>query len=175
MAGARRSIWLVGLSGSGKSTVGPLVARRLGYDFVDLDELVERSEGRTVAEIFEDDGESAFRDAEARASDSLLGRDRIVVATGGGWMARDDIARGPDGCVRVWLRVSPVAAFARLGAGGHGRPLLSGRDGEAALSALLGAREARYGEAEIAVQTTGRTPQDVARAVVDAVGGLVDP
>lgn len=166
------SVWLVGLSGAGKSTVGPIVANALGFDFVDLDDAVEETVGATVSEIFRRGGESAFRAAEARASDRLLERRRLVVATGGGWMARDDISRGPPGCVRVWLRVSPVAAFARLDGERGCRPLLSEGDGEGRLAALLAARGDAYGEAEIVVDTTDLDPAEVAGLVVKRLSGI---
>ncbi|MDH3734488.1 MAG: shikimate kinase [Gemmatimonadota bacterium] len=165
------SVWLVGLSGGGKSTVGPLLAARLGYDFVDLDEYVEEVEGTTVSELFAE-GERRFREAEARASERLLTRPHLVVATGGGWMARHDIRREAAGCVRVWLRVSPVAAFDRLAGGAADRPLLAGRDGRARLLELAGAREAAYGEAEIIVDTDDLSPHqvadEVARGLIEA-------
>lgn len=168
-ATAPDSVWLVGLSGSGKSTVGPLVARRLGYAFIDMDRRIEESEGATVEEIFARGGEEDFRRAEASVAGELLGLSRIVVATGGGWMARTDLVRGPAGCVRVWLRVSPVAAVARLGDGTEARPLLYGEDREEALAGLLRRREAAYAEAEVHVETTGRTPAEVAERVIAAV------
>jgi shikimate kinase len=165
------SVWLVGLSGSGKSTVGPPVARRLGYAFIDMDRRIEEAEGATVADIFARGGEDGFRRAEARATEELLGLTRIVVATGGGWMDRNDLVRGPAGCVRVWLRVSPVAALERLDDGTEARPLLYGEDREATLTGLLERREAAYAEAEVHVETTGRTPTEVAdRVVAELIG-----
>jgi shikimate kinase len=165
-AAAPESVWLVGLSGSGKSTVGPIVASRLGYAFIDMDRRIEEAEGATVAAIFARGGEDEFRRVEARVADELFELPRIVVATGGGWMAREDLARGPAGCVRVWLRVSPVAALERLDDGTEARPLLYGEDREQALTDLLERREAAYAEAELHVETTGRTPIEVAERVV---------
>jgi shikimate kinase len=167
------SVWLVGLPAAGKSTVGPQLAERMGYDFVDLDVVVEDLAQMTVPEIFREGGEAGFREAEARASDSLLERRHIVVATGGGWMGRDDIQRGPVGCVRVWLRVSPVAAIERLGSQRDIRPLLSGESGASVLARLLADRERAYGEAELVVDTTGRTPAEVADIIVQRVSEIL--
>jgi shikimate kinase len=161
------SLWLVGLSGAGKSTVGPIVARRLDYGFFDLDAEIERETGDSISRLFERLGESAFRDAEARASDALLERPRIVVATGGGWMARTDIRRGGRGCARVWLRVSPQTAARRLAEDPTGRPLLAGEDPEGALAALLERRSRAYAEAEIAVDTDGLDPAGVADRILE--------
>ena len=146
-----------------------MLAKRMGYEFVDLDALVEDVAQMTIAEIFREGGEKGFREAEARASESLLARSRVVVATGGGWMARDDIERGPVGCVRVWLRVSPVAAMKRLGSERDSRPLLGGESGSSVLAELLEGREQAYGEAELVVDTAGRTPAEVAELVAKRV------
>lgn len=163
---------MVGLPAAGKSTVGPLLAERMGYEFVDLDALVEDVAQMAIADIFREGGEKGFREAEALASDSLLARRRIVVATGGGWMARDDIERGPAGCVRVWLRVSPVAGMERLGSQRDSRPLLGGEAGGSVLAELLAGREQAYGEAELVVDTAGRTPAEVAELVAAQVSEM---
>lgn len=160
------SIWLVGLSAAGKSTVGPLLADRLGYEFIDLDDRIEAERGRTVAEIFGEEGEESFRGAEARVSAALLGRPRIVVATGGGWMAREDIPRNAVGCVRVWLRVSPEAAIARLGEERSTRPLLDGVAPLGSIEGLLARRIGHYREAEVTIDTDGMAPLQVVDAVL---------
>jgi shikimate kinase len=168
---AARSIWLVGSSGAGKSTVGPILARRLGWDFIDLDAEIERRTGTGVAELFDREGEEGFRSAEAEASEALLDRERIVVATGGGWMARDDLRRGGRGCARVWLRVTPETAARRLVDDPAVRPLLSGPDPEGALRTLLERRSDAYSEAEIAVETEGRSPSEVVTRLLERLGG----
>ena len=94
----------------------------------------------------------------------------MVVATGGGWMARRDISRAAPGCARVWLRVSPVTAFERLATEIDGRPLLSGPDPEGALKTLSDARETAYAEAEFHVDTTGLTPGEVAARILQRLG-----
>jgi shikimate kinase len=160
-------VWLVGLSGSGKSTVGPLVARRLRYAFIDLDRLIELRAGETISDIFGSEGESGFRAREGVATAELARRTGLVVATGGGWMSRADVTLGWRGCVRVWLRVAPVTAATRLDGSGETRPLVHGPAALERLSALLDARKSGYARAEIAVDTDGRAPHDVAQAVVE--------
>lgn len=155
----------MGLSGSGKSTVGPLLAERLGYAFVDLDREIERAAGRTIGSIFRDDGEDRFRTLEREAARALSGRSRTVVATGGGWMAQPESRPPREGRVRVWLRTRPETAIHRL-AGAGVRPLLEGDDPVARLRRLLASREEAYAEAEIHVDTDGRRPEEVAEAVV---------
>lgn len=169
------SVWLVGLSAAGKSTVGPLLAERLGYEFEDIDATIEAREGRSIADIFRAEGEAAFRRLEARVSDELAGRSGLVVATGGGWMARRDIETSAPGRVRVWLRVSPDEAEARNSSSPGTRPLLAD-DGLAALRRLLDRREAAYREAEVAVDTDGRSPAQVVEEVLERLGrrGVTD-
>lgn len=148
--------------------MGPLLAARLGYEFVDLDARIEKEHGRTVEEIFGAEGEASFRATEAAVSGALLGRARVVVATGGGWMAREDIPRTAAGCVRVWLRVSPEASMARLGRETAARPLLAaGASRLSSLESLLARRVGAYSEAEVTVDTDGLDPNGVVEAVLE--------
>ena len=170
MAGVPRKIWLVGLSGAGKSTIGPLLARRLGYRYVDLDRAVEELAGATIPRLFRVGGEAEFRRFEARAASRAARATDVVVATGGGWMARGDIDRTSGGRVRVWLRVRPETAIHRLSReGAEARPLLAGPDPAAALAALLAAREAAYAEAEVVLETDGREPEEVVEVALSSL------
>ena len=145
---------LVGLPGVGKSTVGREAARRLGWPFLDFDEEIERREGRTVAELFAERGEAAFRRCERRLTEELAGRERIVLAPGGGWAAQPglmDLLRPP---ARIIHRsAGPATAAARLGAGRASRPLLGGEDPAARLAALLRDRGAAYARADAVIDT----------------------
>ncbi|MXX78438.1 MAG: AAA family ATPase [Gemmatimonadales bacterium] len=162
MARIPDKIWLVGLSGSGKSTIGPILARRLGYRFVDLDREIEARAGESISRMFRRRGEGEFRRLEAAAAARVAREEDVVVATGGGWMARRDIDRSSGGRVRVWLRVRPETAIHRLSReGADDRPLLTGPDPAAALATLLAAREGAYAEAEVVLETDGREPEDV--------------
>jgi shikimate kinase len=160
-------IVLVGLSGAGKTAVGRLLAGRLDWAFVDLDEEVERVSGRSIAAVFAEEGQSRFRDLEAQVTRSAAVDSRTVVSTGGGWMARPEL-RGiwPD-AVRVWLRVEPGNAVARLARERSTRPLLAGPDPEAELRLLLADRLPAYRQAEIAVPTDGLAPEAVVAAILD--------
>lgn len=158
-------IVLVGFMASGKSTVGPILAKRLGYRFVDLDVEVERLAGRSIPEIFRARGEAGFRRLEARVTAGLDGVERVVVAAGGGWMTRSELRdRWPD-AVRVWLRVTAETVVARAGDDLASRPLLDREDPVRAARALLAAREERYALAELRVDTDGRDPEAVAREI----------
>lgn len=160
-------IFLIGLSGSGKSTVARLVATRLGWDCADTDELIEQAAGRSVAEIFAEEGEDQFRFREQVALEQVSLLDHLVVATGGGAPTtpegRDAIGRG----FVVWLAVSPEQAAARLNANPETeeRPLLIG-DTPARLRQLLDARRPIYELADAAVDVESLTPQQAADEIV---------
>jgi shikimate kinase len=165
-------IFLVGFMGAGKSTVGRIVAERMGLPFVDLDEMVEQTAGSTVARMWAESGESAFRAAESAALASLTPVGPSVVACGGGVVLADANRALLKALGHVvYLRVSADEALARVG-GGDSRPLLAG-GGAAVAQRLLEAREALYrAVAAIVIETTGRGPDVVADDVVQAIGGL---
>lgn len=164
---------LVGFMCAGKTVVGELLARRLGWAFVDLDRLIEEREGRPVREIFADGGEAAFRRIEAEVSDSVAVWARMVLAPGGGWMGNALRGELPeDGTVRVWLRVSAEEVVRRSAAAPGVRPLLAGPDPLSAARRLLAERESSYSLADLSVDTEGRTPAQVAAQVERAVLGL---
>jgi shikimate kinase len=168
--GPVRRVLLVGFMGSGKSTVGPEVARALGWRFVDVDERIEDLEDATISEIFARRGESYFRAVEAGVVSDVLGLDRVVVATGGGWGAQPGrLAALPSGSVSVWLQVSAQEAVQRVEDAPGRRPLLDKEDPLEEARRLLAIRSPEYSEADAEVDTEGRTPEDVATAVLDVL------
>lgn len=122
-------IFLTGFMGSGKTVTGRLVASRLGYEFLDLDDWIEKKEGRTISQIFASEGERSFRDLEQKALREMGSRERIVISCGGGtpcysdnmeWMNK----RG----VTVFLNPSIQVLAERLRSGQEHRPLIRGLD-----------------------------------------------
>jgi shikimate kinase len=158
-------IVLVGFMGAGKSTVGPLVAQRLGWTFLDLDDDIEAAAGRTVPEIFATDGESAFRTAERAAAERAVRRERLVLATGGGAFTVPETRRVlQQGTMTVWLRCTLDALLARIPTDGS-RPLAANR---ATIGPLLVGREPSYALADLTVDTTHMAPADVANIIAEA-------
>lgn len=145
--------------GSGKSTVGPLLARRIEYEFVDADTEIEARAKARIDEIFRTQGEAAFRDLEARVIADLLGPARRVIAAGGGAFthppsARDLLSRS----FTVHLGCDFAEAFRRAGPAGV-RPLLA--SGETGARALYEERKDKYSRAHVTVDTTRRSPDQV--------------
>jgi len=156
--------------GTGKSTVGRLLARRLGWAFVDTDRLVEQAAGKSIPDIFAQDGEPAFRELERRAVEQALAASRAVISLGGGAVldpATRDIL-GVRG-VTVWLKADVAICAAR--AVGEGRPLLQGKDPEAMLSRIWDQRRALYAEvADLAIDTGPLEPAGVVERILEEIG-----
>jgi shikimate kinase len=164
-------VLLVGFMGSGKSTVGPLLAARLGWRFFDFDVTIEAEEGVSIAEIFRTKGEPWFRRAESRVARKLLARDRVVLGSGGGWGSSSERLGGlPEGTASVWLRVSAEEAVRRTAAAGGTRPLLSASDPLEEARRLLRERSPGYAAAHLGVDTDGRTPEDVVEEILAEIG-----
>lgn len=150
---------LVGMMGSGKSTIGRLLADRLGREFCDTDEEVCRRSGMSISGIFARDGEEAFRELESNALAACLNRG-AVVATGGGIVLREANRVLLGGCRVAWLDGTLEALESRL-EGDEGRPLL-GPDRRSTLAELDRQRRDWYAEvASVRIDTTARTPQQV--------------
>ena len=165
-----RHLVLVGLMGTGKTTVGRRCAALLHRDFVDTDGLVEANTGLSVAEIFERDGEARFRELErAAVADACASPVPLVIACGGGAVLDPDSRRTlrAAGLV-VWLQASPAVLGERVGAATD-RPLLGGAGGATAtLERLATLRAPAYeAAAGVAVDTTGRSIDEVAAAVIE--------
>lgn len=163
---ADRPILLVGLMGSGKTTIGPRLAKRLGIAFIDSDREVEHAEGMPVSAIFESLGEAHFRRRERQILTALAAGPPQVIAAGGG--ALIDVAtrrRLVADCTLVWLDAEPAVLAARL-AGPDDRPLLRSRNPETALTELAAARNAGYAEAHHRIAVDALTPDEVADRIV---------
>jgi len=169
-----RPIALIGLMGAGKSSVARVLGERMGVGVADLDGMIEAVEGCTVAELFERAGEAWFRRREGELLDQALRSGVSIVACGGGVVldpGRRRLLR--ERCRVVWLEATPAAAAARVaGSGGAVRPLLAGGPPRERLERLLEERAPLYAEAaHVRVATDGRSPEQVADAVLAALAG----
>jgi shikimate kinase len=169
-------IILIGYRGTGKTTVGRLLAARLGWEFADADEHIEAAAGKSIAAIFADEGEAGFREREAAALRELCGRDRLVLATGGGAVLRADnreLLRNA-GFV-AWLTAEPETIWERLRGDpttAARRPNLTPAGGIDEVRALVAARTPLYAElAHFTAAAAAPSPEAVADAIFTAWTG----
>ncbi len=167
MSTARTNIVLIGFMGSGKSSIGRLVASRLGFQFVDTDALLVAREGREIAQIFASEGEARFRDLEASVLESLGTRTRCVISTGGGVILREENrALLRDLGLTVWLTASEDVIFNRVSRTNK-RPLLQTANPRETVTQLLAARRPLYeAAAQFTVDTTALAHSAAADAVI---------
>ena len=164
-------LFLVGFMGAGKSTVGRLLASRWGWEFEDIDALVEQAEGRSIEAIFAASGEGRFREAEWAALTGLKGRKRLVAATGGGlFLGRAQRTFVREEGISCWLDAPLSVVTERVGTL-HARPLWPADD---ALSrrAFFERRRAAYALADLRVDASAGGADDVATAVAAAHSGF---
>ena len=171
----KSNIFLTGFSGTGKTTVGREVASRLGWRFVDVDEEIVGTTGRSITDIFEREGESRFRDLEHERLASVCGGEEQVVATGGGVVSSERNRRlMEESGVVVCLDARPETVHSRLlkegeGIGGEAvRPMLNGGDRMARIVALKSERQPSYALAHWTVHTDNMTPSEAAAEVIRA-------
>ncbi len=156
---------LVGVPGAGKTTVGELLAKALDVSFNDSDHLVEQITGKSVSDIFIQDGESAFRKIEEEQIAQALTAGEGVLALGGGALGSTKTLANIKGQNVVWLIAGLSTAVERVGMN-RNRPLLLGNV-RGQLSSLLNAREPLYrSAANISVDTTDMSPEDVCQAIL---------
>ncbi len=166
-----RSILIVGMPGSGKSSIGRRLAPKLGLDFFDADaEIIKAANGMTIPEIFAKHGEAEFRSLEARVIGRLLDARSSVIATGGGaFMNPDTRAAAKKKSVSIWLKAD-IPILLRRVKRKNDRPLLRGDDPESVLKRLLSEREHTYAEADIVI-VSREGPHE---AVVDEITDNLD-
>lgn len=167
------TLFLIGYRGTGKTTVARLLAQRLGWGWTDADALLETRHRRDIRQIFDQQGEAAFRDMESRLLDELCTYQRQVIATGGGVVLRPENreklkAAGPV----IWLTADAATLWQRIqGDAGTAqrRPNLAG-GGLAEVQEMLRRREPLYREcAAFRISTVGRSPQEVADAILTEI------
>lgn len=169
------NLYLIGMMGAGKTTVGQAVAKQLGYQFFDTDAVIERVAGQSIPEIFAAVGESGFRDLESQVLGELCAYTRLAIATGGGIvLRRENWSYLRHGAI-VWLDVPFEHLLARLQAD-DSRPLLQGEDLATKLQTLLDQRQALYAQADVRVSyQPGDTPEMLAQRVVELLQGVIKP
>ncbi|MCD7962955.1 MAG: shikimate kinase [Rikenellaceae bacterium] len=167
------NIFLVGYMGSGKTTVGKPLAKKLNMDFVDMDNYFVDKHNRTINEIFAADGEEAFRQLEQELLHELCARENCIIATGGGAPCFfDNMDRMNESGLTVYLKVTPKGLLKRLQHGLDKRPLLRGKT-EAELldyiTDMLGKRDVHYSKAKMIVGCDGYTDVQIIDRLADII------
>lgn len=163
---------LMGFMGAGKTTVGQSLAGMLNCRFIDTDQWIEREQGRKISEIFETEGEKAFRDMETSLLKELQSdREDLVLSIGGGMPVREEnrVLLRKIGTV-IYLKTSKEEIIRRV-SGDNGRPLLQGGTLEQKVASLMEGREVIYLEtAHEKILTDGKTPEEIAKEIIKIAG-----
>ena len=182
MGGARltdfhvRRVILLGFMCAGKSTVGRLLAKQLGWQHLDLDAEIERREGRRIAQIFRTEGEAFFRSLEREMTLELANRWNVVLSPGGGWVTNIGLLEAVrPATVTVWLQVTPAEVLARLGTHAEERPLLQTPDPLGTIEQMMAEREPLYRGADLVIPTERRGVPAVVSEVEDFLRGRISP
>lgn len=170
-----RNIYLVGMMGSGKSTVGRPLAEALGYGFIDADTTIEACAGQTISELFASEGEAAFRALETSVLNQIACRHSLVVATGGGIVTQPvNWGHMHQGAV-VWLDPSHEVLLQRIRASPGSRPLLEDSMLDSRIEELLTTRRPLYAQADGQLPIGNESPETVVSALLTLLDRMVQP
>ena len=160
------NIALIGFMGTGKTSVGRLVAEQLHFHYLDTDEIIQAATDKTIADIFSESGEPAFRALEEKAVSELVEKNHTVISCGGGLpIAPQNLASLKTHALVVCLWTSPERIWERVRNQSH-RPLLHDADPQAKIRELLAAREPFYKQADVLLNTELRSVREVAQQIV---------
>ena len=168
-----RNLYLVGMMGSGKSSSGRPLAQQLGYGFVDADNVIEEVAGRSIPDLFEQEGEEGFRALESQVLQAIGQRHSLVVATGGGVVTRPQNWGVLHQGIVIWLDPPRETLMRRLTDDSTPRPLLACPDPAEALQRLLEQRRPLYAEADLRVPIGDQTAETVASLVLEKIPNIL--
>lgn len=167
------NIYLIGMMGCGKSTVGQMLASKVGYRFLDTDHLVEQVSQQSVASIFAMAGEEEFRVIESKVLSEVSAYTRLIVATGGGLVMRQENWGHLRQGLIVWIDVPADLLWERL-AQDCSRPLLQSADPQVTLREILATRQSRYAEADLRIVVgANQSPTEVANNILEQIPSVL--
>lgn len=169
------NLYLIGMMGSGKTTIGKLLAKKLGYYFFDTDDLIVKASGKSISEIFEKEGEDAFRELETQVLSEISAYKNLVIATGGGIVIRRKNWSYLHHGVILWLDVPVAELYHRLKED-NTRPLLQEPDPLEKLKTILQTRESLYQQADVRLTISKReTPEIIAQSAIREIEKNLKP
>ena len=169
------NIYLIGMMGCGKSSVGPALAELLGYRFIDADGVIAAAAGCSISEIFKTEGENGFRQLEGEVLQQISQWHSLVVATGGGVVTTTTNWGALRQGLVVWIQVEPAQLLERLEAQPGDRPLLQQANPKEQLINLLQEREHLYAQADLQIAAGNCDPKALASKILAALPGVLKP
>ena len=169
--GKKRNIVLCGFMATGKSSVGKKLAELLSYEFVDMDTAIESEEGVSIPRIFAERGEPAFRELESRMVARMMNRTGCVISTGGGAVVNPRNLANLKSCGVVIALTADIPTILKRAGRGDDRPLLQAEGREDRVRALLIERAPYYAQADMTIDTSSMTIEEVARQISDYFNG----
>jgi len=168
-----RSIFLIGMMGSGKSKTGPKLAQLLNYKFIDVDDLVEKVAQKSINDIFQEAGENVFRNLETQCLNEIIKVPSLVVSTGGGVITKTEnwgiLRQG----IIVWIDINEDIAIERLKAEIDSRPLLRNKDIRGNYLQIFNSRKDLYSQADIRIQVRTQSVEEVSQMIINEIGNKI--
>ncbi len=167
------NLYLIGMMGVGKTTVGRLLAKQLAYGFVDTDDVIAQAAGKSINQIFDEEGEAAFRQLESDVLSQVCAFTKLTIATGGGIVLRRENWSYLHHGLIVWLDAPVEVIYSRL-ADDTTRPLLQDSDPQEKLRSLLEQRRSLYAQADITIAIAQEeTPEQIATRIIEAIPSVL--
>ncbi|MFK0731632.1 MAG: shikimate kinase [Gloeotrichia echinulata GP01] len=167
------NVYLIGMMGTGKTTVGRLLAKQLEYGFVDTDDVIVQAAGRSINQLFAEEGEIGFRQLESDILAQVCAYTKLTIATGGGIVLRTENWSYLHHGLIVWLDAPVELLYTRL-LEDSTRPLLQDIDPQAKLRSLLEQRQPLYSQADLRITVSeGETPEAIAHKVIEAIPSVL--
>jgi len=171
-----RNIFLIGMMGSGKSQTGPVLAKMINYSFVDTDDVIEKASKKSIASIFEKDGEKAFRDVEKKVLKEISQHHSLVIATGGGLVTLPENWGILHQGIVIWLDLDLKRSIKRLESDRMKLPLLIGDYLAEIFSQIYESRKPIYLESDLRIEVEDQSPYELATMIAERLPSiLIDP
>ncbi len=171
-----RNIFLIGMMGSGKSQTGPDLAKMINYAFVDTDDVIEKASKQSISDIFEKDGEKAFRDLEKQVLKEIGQHHSLVIATGGGLVTVPENWGILHQGIVIWLDLDLKRSIKRIESDNKKRPLLNNDDLSQTFSQIYESRKPIYLESDLRIYVEEQSPFEVASMIAENLPSiLIDP